>query len=127
MTWTNVDTPSVIKNEAKDMVPKRLLSEWTAMHGSDTGPTSHTEPAIAPAEWWKETRVDKILLLAGGDETLLDSCTEWANKFKVWRIADPYTYFFDSATIDFFSLKNRFLTNRSCHILLDLVKTMCSR
>lgn len=126
MTWTNVDTPSVIKNEAKDMIPKRLISEWTAMHGSDTGPNSYTEPAIAPAEWWKDTRVDKVLLLAGGDETLLDSCTEWANRFKVRSMATPSTYFFDFTAIDFFFLKkNRFSTIRSCHILLALVKIMC--
>ena len=57
------------------------------MHIADYGSDSYTEPALAPPEWWSGAKVEGLLLLAGSDETLLDSASEWANQFIVSHLS----------------------------------------
>ena len=38
---------------------------------------------LAPSEWWKGSRVEEVLVLAGSDEILLDGTKDFVEKLQV--------------------------------------------
>jgi hypothetical protein len=44
---------------------------------------NYIEAAEAPEWWWDNIQVQQTLVLAGGDEALLDPIKAWVSKFRV--------------------------------------------
>jgi len=49
-------------------------------------PDFYNQPAMAPREWWKDLKVDEVLIVAGKDEVLVDDIEVLAQ-----RIQDAHT------------------------------------
>jgi len=74
--------PSGKTNRYKDLVTEQAGTMWgdTYMAGKSTTPFS--EPLTAPADWWKDAKVEQLLAVSGANEVLVDSITEWVEKYK---------------------------------------------
>lgn len=75
--------PSFTSNEFKDCVSATKLKEWSAAYTGGRPSNNYIEAVEAPASWWEGVMVEQLLCTAGGDEILLDSISEWVEKYKV--------------------------------------------
>ena len=79
------DFPSNQRNAFKDIVTRSAADHWSSdyLAGQDGG--VYAQALNADPSWWKDAKkkVGGILCLAGGDEVLVDSITEWVEKYKV--------------------------------------------
>lgn len=78
------DWPSLESNRYKDIIPKEGLEVWAKsyLNGKSEG-DSWSEPFLAPTEWWRGALAEQVLVLAGGDEILLNAVEEFVERFKV--------------------------------------------
>ncbi|KAJ5682501.1 hypothetical protein N7462_005666 [Penicillium macrosclerotiorum] len=85
--WINFshDWSSFKDNAYKDVVTERCLRRWSSAYLDGRPGDSWSEPEKAPVEWWKDSKTEQILLLAGGDEMLLGPIEFFAKKVKVCR------------------------------------------
>ncbi|EHY57808.1 hypothetical protein HRR83_005280 [Exophiala dermatitidis] len=76
------DWPSVKRNEPKDIVCEYGGRKWSRdyLGGKETSPFA--EALLAPADWWKDSKVEQLLVVAGADEILIDPINQWVDKFK---------------------------------------------
>lgn len=83
--WINFSTdwPSFKENEWKDILTPGVLKGWSASYLGGKEGDAWSEPDRAPAEWWKDAKTERIMILAGGDEILLSSIEQFAKKIKV--------------------------------------------
>ncbi|OQU97655.1 hypothetical protein CLAIMM_03550 [Cladophialophora immunda] len=70
------------RNRYKDIVSHHAGSKWSKDYLAGKPSTPFAEPLNAPAEWWKDAKVENILATAGGNEILVDSIAEWVEKYK---------------------------------------------
>ena len=77
------DWPSFKSNELKDTITAIRAQEWASLYQNGKPSNNYIEAVEAPASWWEEAQVEKMLCTAGGDEILLDPISEWAAKYKV--------------------------------------------
>lgn len=77
------DWPTMKHNEHRDIDDQEVLERWKLeyLHGRPTN--YYVEAAEAPESWWQDAQVEHSLVLAGGDEMLLDSIKVWFEKFQV--------------------------------------------
>jgi hypothetical protein len=72
----NVDAPSFVRNDARDIVPLRSYKVFADIVREGVVPAlrNHLEPGIAPRSWWEGLgRVfSRILITAGEHEGLVD-------------------------------------------------------
>ncbi|CAG8113209.1 unnamed protein product [Penicillium salamii] len=82
--WTNFSAggPSMKENLWKDIITPEILASWSKSYKGDKPADNWNEPNNAPAEWWKDAKTERILILAGGDEILLSSIEQLAEKIK---------------------------------------------
>ncbi|KAJ5217922.1 uncharacterized protein N7498_000021 [Penicillium cinerascens] len=76
------DWPTMKHNEHRDIDDQDVLERWKMeyLHGRSTN--YYVEAAEAPESWWQDAQVEHSLVLAGGDEMLLDSIKVWFEKFQ---------------------------------------------
>ncbi|ETI27916.1 hypothetical protein G647_00365 [Cladophialophora carrionii CBS 160.54] len=77
-----LDWPSEVKNRYKDLVSQYAGGKWSKDYLAGQPTTPYAEPLTAPAEWWKDAKVEQILAVSGANEILLDSISEWVEKYK---------------------------------------------
>ena len=77
------DWPSEKRNRYKDLVSAYAGNKWSTdyMAGKETG--AYSEAILAPADWWKDSKVEQLLAVCGEDELLVDPIKEWIGKYKV--------------------------------------------
>ncbi|GIJ91023.1 hypothetical protein Asppvi_009988 [Aspergillus pseudoviridinutans] len=75
--------PSVEASEHRDIDAREVMTEWSRAYLNGWPSNNYIEAAEASEEWWNNTRVQQTLVLAGGDEALLDPIKAWVNRFKV--------------------------------------------
>lgn len=87
--WVNFnrDWPSMTENAYKDIIPPSALEKWSSAYLNNGEGDSWSEPSRAPAEWWKDVKTERILILAGADEILLSPIEAFAKKVKVCCVA----------------------------------------
>ncbi len=84
--WTSFDTEgweSVKYNKYKDAVTPRSANLWSSNFLGGKPRDQYNEPMVAEAEWWRGLRVEEVLVVAGGDEVLLDSTKAFEGKLQV--------------------------------------------
>ena len=79
----NFEWPSEQKNRYKDVVTKYTGGKWSTDYLAGKASTPFAEPLAAPSEWWKDAKVEQLLVVSGGNEILVDSINEWVEKYKV--------------------------------------------
>lgn len=82
--WINFSTkwPSMKDNLWKDILTPAVLTRWSDSYRGDRPADNWNEPFNAPAEWWRDAKTERILVLAGGDEILLSPIQEFVKKIK---------------------------------------------
>lgn len=88
------DNPSEVRNRQKDCLSKVSEAAWAKAYVGEKPPDNWNEPGLAPAEWWKGTRVEEVLVLAGSDEILLDGIEEFVQKLKVCLVPFSHRFVF---------------------------------
>jgi acetyl esterase/lipase len=79
----NLDWPSEVKNRYKDLVSSYAGGMWSKDYLAGKQSTNYAEPLDAPAEWWKDAKVEQMLAVAGANEVLVDAIGKWVEKYKV--------------------------------------------
>lgn len=75
--------PSCMENKGKDIMTESMAIKWGQDYLSGKPSSVYAEALTAPAEWWKDAKVEQLLTVAGGDELLVDAISQWVEKFKV--------------------------------------------
>jgi acetyl esterase/lipase len=78
-----LEWPSEEKNRYKDLVSHYAGNKWATDYLAGKPTTPYAEPLTAPADWWKDAKVEQILAVSGANEVILDSIDEWVEKYKV--------------------------------------------
>ncbi len=79
------DWPSSKYNANKDIVSTVVGDKWSQSFVGDRARDGYNEPLSAEQGWWEglDTVVREIMVVGGGDETLLDCIRELAKRFEV--------------------------------------------
>jgi acetyl esterase/lipase len=77
------DRPSEHANRGRDCISIKSELAWANSYTGHKPFDAWSEPALAPAEWWKGVRVRDFLVLAGSDEILLSGIGGFADKVQV--------------------------------------------
>lgn len=80
------DWPSMTYNACKDIDAMEVTASWSQGYLKGRSSNNYVEAVEAPELWWKDARVKQTLVLAGGDEVLLDPIEAWVKKFTVSQI-----------------------------------------
>lgn len=87
--WTTFDNEgwaSIEYNKNKDTVNSSYTDIWSRNFLGGKPRDEYNEPMRAEAEWWRGLRAEEVLMVAGGDEILLDSIKVFFGKVKVGRL-----------------------------------------
>jgi acetyl esterase/lipase len=79
------DWPSADSNRYKDLVSTSAATMWSTDYLAGRETTPFAEAILAPADWWKDPKVEQILCVAGSEELLIDPISVWVDKYKVSR------------------------------------------
>ncbi|KAH8598102.1 prolyl oligopeptidase-like protein [Bisporella sp. PMI_857] len=86
--WVSFDTSdaSFTANEYKDVIGIGALQQWSSAFLDD--PYPHTKKSDfynhavnAPESWWENLKIDRVLIVAGAEEVLLDGINKFVKKF----------------------------------------------
>lgn len=78
----NTDTKSWRDNRYKDYRDPITFMAWSKAYISDSPLNNYNAPCLAPAHWWQGMLAPDILIVAGGEECLVDSAAFLAKKIK---------------------------------------------
>jgi acetyl esterase/lipase len=78
----NLDTSSFTTNKYKDCIDRAAVDKWSASFLGSSPLDNYNQAGIAPASWWEDLPVEKVLVLAGGDEVLVDGIVKFEETFK---------------------------------------------
>ena len=83
--WLSFDSkwPSMMYNLEKDIDSLEVLQDWSQKYLNGKPSDNYTEAILASSEWWVNAKVGHTLVVAGGDEVLIDPIALWASYFKV--------------------------------------------
>ncbi len=70
-------------NQKKDALDSATVRIWSNNFMGKTGNDDWSQPAEAPAEWWKGLPADDVTITAGGCEVLRDDIRALAENIKV--------------------------------------------
>jgi len=62
----------------------KALEQWSSafLGGGKIAGDEYNEPVRAGREWWRDVPVEKVLVLAGRDEVLVDGIRRWEKVFR---------------------------------------------
>ncbi|KAI1611359.1 Alpha/Beta hydrolase protein [Exophiala viscosa] len=70
------------RNLQKDFVSPYGGEMWARTYLGGRESDFYTEAAEAPADWWKDAKVEHVLCTVGSDELLFDCIDAWVKKYK---------------------------------------------
>ncbi|KAJ5278683.1 hypothetical protein N7478_004055 [Penicillium angulare] len=76
------DWPSMVYNAHKDIDARKVTERWSLDYLNGKSTSFHIEAVNAPDSWWEDAQVEQTLVLAGGDEVLLDPIKAWVTAFS---------------------------------------------
>jgi acetyl esterase/lipase len=80
-----LDYQSEKKNRYKDLVTTQAAVYWSSTYLAGKPSSPFAEPLDAPVDWWKDAKVEQVLVTAGGNEVLVDPIGQWVEKYKVFH------------------------------------------
>lgn len=85
--WVNFThaAPSYTRNRKKDMVNQYVLTRWARYYTGDAPADAYSQPGTATEQWWQriETKVESIIITAGGNEVMFDDIYNFSQTLKV--------------------------------------------
>lgn len=78
----SLDTPSFRSNKYKDCIDRAAGEKWSASFLGSSKLDNYNQAGIAPASWWENLPVEKVLILAGADEVLVDGIVKFEETFR---------------------------------------------
>lgn len=83
--WVTFDqsAQSFTDNARKDSLSSQAVKKWSKMFMGSSPVDPYNTPLDAFDIWWKDAPVERVLILAGGDEVFRDDIQHFARKFKV--------------------------------------------
>ena len=83
--WCSFDSTadSFRRNAYKDCIDASSLIPWSRAFMGQAPPDNYNQPLRAPADWWKDSKAEEVLIIAGADEVLVDYIKELASKIEV--------------------------------------------
>lgn len=75
--------PSMDYNKFKDIDEGEVTERWSREYLNGRPTNNYVEAVNAPESWWQDAQVEQTLVLAGGDEVLLDPIKAWVTSFRV--------------------------------------------
>ncbi len=83
--WVSFDTTaeSFRRNQYKDCIGPASLIPWSKAFMGRAPADNYNQPIKAPVDWWKDLKVEEVLILAGAEEVLVDYVKEVARKIEV--------------------------------------------
>lgn len=83
----NTERPSFTRNKYKDCVGLHGLRQFSTAFLNEPYPhtaklDNYNQALLAPESWWEGLPVDKVLVLAGEEEVLVDGIRQFAEKLK---------------------------------------------
>lgn len=90
----HLDWPSARENRFKDIIEPACLDLWSSVYLRGGPGDCWSEPLLAPVDWWKDVRADRVLFSAGSDEIFLSAIDCFVKKFKVslWLVCGWLLY-----------------------------------
>jgi len=85
--WVSSDTkkfPSIHELSKTDMIGPNCATYWDDIYRAGKSADHYIVPEAAPTEWWAGLgeSVDDLLILAGGDEAILEPIESWSKKVQ---------------------------------------------
>lgn len=80
----NLKYPSMDRFASRDTVNTRNAQYWSEAYkgrGKNVPDDEYVYAALAPANWWKGVKCDYALVMAGGEEGLVDAVTDFVEKY----------------------------------------------
>ncbi|RAQ62666.1 hypothetical protein COH20_012788 [Aspergillus flavus] len=74
--------PSMTYNAHKDIDAIEVTASWSQAYLNGRPSNYYIEAVEAPEPWWEGARVEQTVVLAGGDEVLLDPIKAWVENFS---------------------------------------------
>jgi acetyl esterase/lipase len=86
--WVTFDqtAPAFKINAKKDILYGPVLKKWSDAFVGAAPRDNFTYPLDAAPEWWSDLPADETLVLAGGNELLVDDIKDFTDKLKVFNI-----------------------------------------
>ncbi len=83
--WTNLYCTGTNYEQKKmqDPVPPSIIRLWAESWLGNATEDYYNYPAKAPASWWQGLMVREVLIVAGGDEMMLDDIQNLGHLLKV--------------------------------------------
>jgi len=75
--------PTYQQNQMHDPVDVPTLRWWAKMYLNGKDDDFYNQPGRAPQEWWANLKVNDILILAGGNEMMVEDIRSLGEKIKV--------------------------------------------
>ena len=85
--------PSMTYNAHKDIDAIEVTASWSQAYLNGRPSNYYIEAVEAPEPWWEGARVEQTVVLAGGDEVLLDPIKAWVENFSVCQISFSLFYY----------------------------------
>ncbi|KAK4934943.1 hypothetical protein LTR10_023909 [Elasticomyces elasticus] len=76
------DSPCMVENRYKDCLDVVNLREWSSSYIGNAAEDNYTTPLRADANWWASLKVNKLYVIAGGDELFADDIARFADRIK---------------------------------------------
>ncbi|EXJ54840.1 uncharacterized protein A1O5_12906 [Cladophialophora psammophila CBS 110553] len=74
---------STKQNQYKDFLTASNSTRWGIDYLAGVKSDYYAEAFNTPSNWWSGVKVSYVIATAGADEVLVDSISEWADRFKV--------------------------------------------
>ncbi|KIW25819.1 uncharacterized protein PV07_08962 [Cladophialophora immunda] len=71
------------ENYKRDALVPRVVRIWSDTFMAKSPEDNWNQPAEAPADWWKDIKVDSVAIVGGQNEVLMGDIRELAEKMKV--------------------------------------------
>ncbi|KIX97477.1 uncharacterized protein Z520_06929 [Fonsecaea multimorphosa CBS 102226] len=90
--WTSFtqERESWKKNFKKDALAPVAVRTWSDNFMTKSPVDNWNQPTEAPADWWKDIKVDSVAIVGGQNEVLMDDIRELAERMKVHNTTIEY-------------------------------------
>jgi acetyl esterase/lipase len=83
----STDAQSFTTNKYKDCIDPNAVQQWSSAFLGEPYPHAskldcYNQASTAPESWWEGLPVEKVLVLAGDEEVLVDGIVKFADKLK---------------------------------------------
>ncbi|KAK3687384.1 Alpha/Beta hydrolase protein [Podospora appendiculata] len=76
------DAPAFRTNKYKDSLSRPALKRWSDLFLGKAPEDEYNSPLGASEDWWRDFQAERILVISGGDELLVDDIVQFTEKLQ---------------------------------------------